>query len=110
MGKKTMNIRPLPGWVLLEEIKEDDATASGIKLPESSQDVPMKGKVIEIGIGSLVEPAGHKKVEIYREYIISRDLFVGAIVLFKKYSGQTIKHEGREYKLVRFDDLLAIIE
>lgn len=105
-----MNIRVLPGWVLLEEIKDEDVTASGIKLPESSQDVPMKGRVLSKGEGVEVEqinnPPGRPQQVVYRELGVN----LGDTVLYKKYAGQTIKHEGKEYKLVEFKDLLAIIE
>ena len=102
-------IKPLPGWVLIEPLEEEE-TVGGIKLPDSTQDFPMKGKVIELGVGSLVDPEGWHSSEDYREFVISRELQKESIIYFKKFSGQDIKHEGKEYKLVEFKDLLAIVE
>ena len=105
-----MNIKPLPGWVLIEPEQDDNKTASGIMLPDSSQDVPMRGKIVERspimpfqGDALVLEPNDTWSIEM-------ADIRKDAIVLFKKYSGQTVKHEGKELKLVEFKDLLAVIE
>lgn len=95
-------IKPLPGWVLIEPLQEESETASGIKLPESTQDVPMKGLVLdwELNMG-----------DRHQRYLATLGkMRKEEIILFKKYSGQTVKHEGKELKLVRFEDLLAVIE
>ncbi len=97
-----MNIKPLPGWVLVEPLEEEDVTVGGVRLPESVKDYPMKGEIIEIGKGSF-ESSGVIREPI--EYNLQNK-----IVLFKKFSGQDIKHEGKEYKLIEFKDLLAVIE
>ena len=101
-------IKPLPGWVLIEPEQDDNKTASGIMLPDSSQDVPMRGKILEVGKG-LTETKLTDQGDLIRGET-APPVMPNQTVLFKKYSGQTVKHEGKELKLVEFKDLLAVIE
>lgn len=105
-------IKPLPGYVLIEPIKDESETASGWKLPDSSQDVPMKGKVTAISDKDAFvykpELSGGNFSHVYEKINININL--DDVVLFKKYSGQTVKQDGKELKLVEFKDLLAVIE
>lgn len=82
-------IKPLPGYVLVSPIK-DDLKEGGVYLPQSSEDKPMKGKVVNKGECDFVE----------KHYI----------VVYKKWTNQEVKHKGKEYLLVKFDELLAVIE
>lgn len=113
-----MIIKPLPGWVLIEPLEEDQSVG-GIKLPDSTQDYPMKGKVLETGSAVLSdfefkalveEKLFNPSVFEYINYKPGRYIKEGDYVYFKKFSGQDIKHEGKEYKLVEFKDLLALVE
>lgn len=107
-----MNIKPLPGWVLVEPEKEEAVTASGIKLPDSSQDVPMKGKILATGGFTLKywDRDDEGRSELHIDDRQKPPVKVGQVALYKKYSGQNIKSEGKELKLVEFKDLLAVIE
>ena len=103
-------IVPLPGWCLIEPLKDDSETASGWKLPDSSQDVPMKGLVVQ---RSPLIPFQGDAYVLEEGASSSKEwglIKTGAIIWFKKYSGQTVKHDGKELKLVEFKDLLAVIE
>jgi len=80
---------PLPGHVLVEPIKED-TKSGGIYLPEDANDKPSKGKVVAVSKESPVTD--------------------GQMVVYKKWTNQEVKFEGKEYLLVKFDELLGIIE
>ncbi|MBI3109640.1 co-chaperone GroES [Candidatus Daviesbacteria bacterium] len=95
-----LNIKPLMGYVLVEPQEAETTTASGIILPESAQEKPAQGKVISCGDDLVLEGGKVMKCPVK----------VGDRVVYKKWGGDEIKIEGREYKLVKFDDLMAILE
>lgn len=94
-----VNIKPLMGYVLVLPSDADSKTASGIILPESAQEKPAQGEVV--AVGSSLFMAGME---------ISSPVKVGDKVVYKKWGGDEIKVAGVEYKLVKFDDLMAILE
>jgi len=82
---------------LIEPLDAETKTASGIYLPEDSSEKPQKGKVIIFG-----EPIfddGHQ---------IKSPTKVGDIVFYKKWGGNEVKIEGKDYLFVKFEDILAI--
>ena len=96
-----MKIQPLSNHILIEPIKQEEKTKTGILLPETAErDKPEQGKVIAVGPGK--KTASGK--------IIPLDVKKGDIVLFTKYSPNEIKINGREYLIVREDDILGILE
>ena len=96
----TLKVKPLTGYVLVEPSEAETKTASGIILPESAQEKPAQGKVISIG-DDIYLPNGQ---------VIRVPVKVGDKVVYKKWGGDEIKVLGVEYKLVKFEDLMAIIE
>jgi chaperonin GroES len=96
-------IKPLPGYVLIEPIEEEEKSAGGVYLPESAKDKPSKGRVIACGEGEHVIT---EKID----GIKMAPVMAGQIVVYKKWTNQEVQHEGKEYLLVKFDELLAIIE
>ena len=95
-----VSIKPLMGYVLVEPSEADTKTASGIILPESAQEKPAQGKVIACGDDMVMENGKTVKCPVK----------VGDKVVYKKWGGDEIKVEGKELKLVKFDDLMAILE
>ena len=93
-------IKPLFGYVLVEPLASETTTASGIVLPESSQEKPAQGIVLSIGEDLILDNGK----------VIKAPVNVGDRVVYKKWGGDEIKVRGVEYKLVKFDDLMAIIE
>ena len=97
-------IKPLPGYVLIEQIEDEGMTGGGLYLPDSSKDKPMKGKIVAIGnpftdfSGSFQTPFVHSPVKVGQE------------VCYKKWTNQEVVHEGKKYLLVAFNELLAIVE
>lgn len=95
-----MNIKPLSNHVFIETTEEDKTTKSGIVLPETAGEKPMKGKIIAIGPG--------KKND--RGEIIPMSVKVGDTILFKKYGPDEIEIEGKKYLVGDEEDILAILE
>lgn len=94
-----LRIKPLAGYVVVAPSEAQSKTASGIYLPESAQEKPAQGTVVSIGASVLM--GGMELGCPVRE---------GDVVLYKKWGGDEIKVDGKEYKLVKFEDLIAILE
>ena len=90
-----MNIRPLADRVLIEPTAAEEVTVSGIIIPDSAKENPLKGKVLAVGNGLKDEPM------ILKE---------GDLVLYGKYAGTEIEFEGTKYLMMRQSDVLAVIE
>ena len=96
-----MNIKPLSDHVLLEPLKEDQKTKTGILLPETvEQEKSEQGTVIAVGPG--------KKGKDGK--ITPLDVKVGDIVLFSKYGPNEVKLDGKDYLIAEEKDILAILE
>ena len=98
-----MNIKPLSDYILIEPIKEEEKTKSGILLPDTvDKERPEQGKVIAVGPGKRTSS----------DKIIAMNVKVGQKVLFAKYSSNLseIKVDGKEYLITKQEDILAIIE
>ncbi|MCL5784781.1 MAG: co-chaperone GroES [Patescibacteria group bacterium] len=95
-----VSIKPLMGYVLVEPSSAETKTSSGIILPESAQEKPAQGKVVACGDEMVFENGKVMKCPVN----------VGDKVVYKKWGGDEIKVDGKELKLVKFDDLMAILE
>lgn len=94
-----MKVKPLSGYALIEPLEAETKTASGIILPDSAQEKPAYGKVNVVGAPKYVDG---------RE--VTAEFKVGDKVLYKKWGGEDVKLDGKEYKLVKFEDVMAVIE
>ena len=93
------SVKPLPGFIVIEEVESDTKTASGLELPDSAQTKPQLGKVIAVGTDQFRDGK-------YLTIPVGKD----QTVAFKKYTGHPVKIEGKEYQVVGFDNVIAIIE
>ncbi len=95
------NIRPLGDRVLIEPLDEQkDKTKSGIYLPDTvDKERPVKGKVLAVGPGKLLESGKRAPMNIKK----------GDIVLFPKYGPSEFKLDGKEYLVAREEEILAIV-
>ena len=89
-----MNIKPLADRVLVKPAAAEEKTVSGIIIPDSAKEKPLKGEVIATGNGTKDEEMVVKK---------------GDNVLYGKYAGTEIELEGTTYLIMRQSDILAII-
>ena len=95
-----MNLRPLGDRMVVKPIEQEEVTSSGIYLPETAKEKPQQANVISVGPGARDEDGKR----------IAMDVSVGDVVLFARYSGTTIKLEGKEYLILKENDILAIVE
>lgn len=96
-----MNIKPLSDHLLIETIKEDEKTKSGILLPETAEkEKPEQGRVIAVGPGRKTSSGK----------VIPLEVRTGDKVLFTKYGPNEIKVEDKEYLVAKEEDILAIID
>lgn len=94
-----MKIQPLGDRVLVEPLKEDEVKKGGIIIPDSAKEKPTEGKVIAVGTGKL-DDSGKK---------IPFNVKAGDKVLMPKYGGTEVKLDGKEYQIMREEDILAVI-
>jgi len=95
-----MKLHPLADYVIVEPI-EETTTKSGIVIPETAEkEKPQKGKVIAVGAGRIEENGKRIPVEVKK----------GDIVLFKKYAPDEVKIEGKEYLVIKEEDIIAKVE
>lgn len=95
-----MKIRPLHDRVVVRRMEEERTTASGIVIPDSAAEKPMRGEVIAIGLGKVLDNGDLRTLAVK----------VGDVVLFGKYSGTEVKIDGKELVVMREDDIMGIIE
>lgn len=95
-----IGLRPLAGYVLVQPASAETRTVSGIVLPDTAQEKPAQGVVLSIG-DDLILDSGK---------VIKAPVKVGDKVVYKKWGGDEIKAGGTDYKLVKFDDLMAVME
>jgi chaperonin GroES len=95
-----MKIQPLADRVLVEPIKESEVNKGGIIIPDTAKEKPQQGTVIAVGTGKF-DDKGEK---------IPFNVKKGDKVLMPKYGGTEIKIDGKEYQIMREEDILGIIE
>tara|TARA_B100000886_G_scaffold270365_1_gene194351 strand:+ start:541 stop:819 length:279 start_codon:yes stop_codon:yes gene_type:complete len=89
-----LNIKPLADRVLVEPAAAETKTSSGIIIPDTAKEKPQKGNIVAVGPGTKENPV---------------TLNVGDVVLYGKYSGTELNHEGKDYLIMKENDILAII-
>jgi chaperonin GroES len=89
----SVTFKPLADRVLVEPAPAEQKTASGIIIPDTAKEKPLKGKVIAVGGGKKDEPMTLK---------------VGDEVLYGQYSGTEIKLEGATYLVMRESDIYGV--
>lgn len=94
-----MKLTPLSDRVVLQQLKAEETTKSGIILASSAQEKPQEALVIAVGPGGVVDG---KEVKM--------QVKEGQKVIYSKYSGTDVKLDGEEYIIVRQDDILAVVE
>ena len=94
-----MKIRPLHDRVLVKRLEAETKSAGGIVIPDSAAEKPIKGEVVAVGKGKLLENGKVRPL----------DLKKGDQILFGKYSGTEVKIDGEEFLVMREDDIMAVI-
>ena len=95
-----MKIRPLHDRVIVKRWEEEKTSPGGIVIPDSAAEKPVKGEVVAVGNGKILENGETRKL----------DLKVGDKILFGKYSGTEVKVDGTDLLVMREDDIMAVFE
>lgn len=93
-----MKIRPLHDRVVVKRTEEDSTSPGGIVIPDSAAEKPVKGTIVAVGNGKILENGSIRKL----------DLNVGDNILFGKYSGTEVKIDGEDLVVMREDDIMAV--
>jgi len=93
------NIKPLHDRVVIKRMEEEKLSAGGIVIPDSATEKPIKGEVIAVGTGKVLDNGQLRAPQVK----------VGDKVLFGKYSGTEVKLDGVELLVVKEDDLFAVL-
>ena len=96
-----MNIQPLNGYVVVKPVEQDEITKSGIYIPETaSKETPQEGEVVAVSTTNISSNGTELPIEVK----------VGDKVIYGRYSGEEIKSDGQDYKVVEMTSLRAIIK
>lgn len=95
-----INLDPTAGYLLIEPAEVTKKTESGIYLPETSEEKPQKGTVLAVGDDELTDSGKLRKSPAKK----------GDVVIYKKWGGNEVKIDGKEYLFVKFEDILAIVK
>ena len=95
-----MKMRPLRDRILVERIEEQEQRIGGIIIPDTAKEKPQQGRVVAVGTGRV-----HDDGKVF-----PLDVKEGETVLFGKYAGSEIKIDGREYLIIREDEVLGVVE
>lgn len=95
-----MALRPLNDRIIIQRSEPELKTASGLVIPDSAGEKPEQGEVIAVGPGRRNDNGD----------FVALNVKAGDKVVFGKYSGQSVKLDGRELLVVREEDLFAVIE
>jgi len=94
-----MDIKPLSDRVVVKAQDAEEKTASGIILPDTAQEKPQIGEIVAIGPGKVSDGGGLVKMTVKK----------GDKVLYGKYSGTEISHNGDDLLIMRESDILAVL-
>ena len=94
-----MKIKPLGERVLVEPLSADEQVKGGIIIPDTAKEKPQEGKVIALGTGKIDDDGK----------VVPFNVKKGDIVLMPKYGGTEVKMGGKEYQIMREEDILAVI-
>ena len=89
-----LKIKPLADRVLIEPAAAETQTSSGLYIPDTAKEKPQKGIVVAVGPGTKEDPV---------------TLSVGDTVLYGKYAGTELQHDGKDFLIMKENDILAIV-
>lgn len=95
-----MKLQPLHDRIIVEAAAKEETTASGIILPDSAQEKPLRGTVLAVGPGKMLDSGSRAAVDVKE----------GDVVLYGKYGGTEVTVGGKDYIILRADDILAVLE
>lgn len=98
MAKADLNVRPLHDRILVRRMDEEEKTAGGIIIPDTAKEKPQRGEVVATGKGRIMEDGK----------VLPLEVKAGDRVLFGKYMGTELKLDGKDYLMLREEDVLGV--
>ncbi len=95
-----MQLQPLQDRVVVQRLDEETKTAGGIIIPDNHTEKPSQGKILAVGGGYRLTDGSLRKLEVK----------VGDTVLFGKYSGTSVKVDGKEVLVMKEDEILGVLQ
>lgn len=95
-----MNFHPLHDRLVVRRLNAEEKTSGGIIIPDTAQEKPQEGEVVAVGPGARDE----------RGQRIPLDVAAGDRVLFGKWSGTEVKIDGKDYVIIKQDDVMGVLE
>ena len=95
-----MRIRPLHDRIVVKRVEEELSSPSGIVIPDTAAEKPVRGEVIAVGNGKMLDNGELRPL----------DVKVGDQVLFGKYGGTEVKVEREELLVLSEDDVMGVFE
>ena len=96
----SVNLKPLGDRVMVEPVEEKEVNKGGIIIPDTAKEKPTEGLIIALGTGKTDDNGKKVPFEVKK----------GDRVLISKYGGTEVKLNGKEYKILNSDDILAVVE
>lgn len=93
-----MNLKPLEDKLVIKKIEVEETTQSGIVLPSSAKEEPNIAEILAIGSGITEDEKKKDQVK------------VGDRVVFSKYAGTELELDKEKYTIIKFSDILAVVE
>ncbi len=95
-----MKLVPCAGRVIVKRLKADEKTPGGIILPDAAKEKPVRGKIVAIGKGRMLDDGTYAKVELEE----------GTEAVFSRYDGNEIELDGEKFLILDQSSVLATIE
>ena len=95
-----LNIKPLGDRILVEAVEEKETKKGGIIIPDSAKEKPTESIVVALGTGKTDDNGKKVPFEVKK----------GDRIIASQYGGTPIKLDGKEYKILGAEDILAILE
>ena len=95
-----LKLQPLGDRIVVQALAREEKTASGLYLPDTAQEKPIKGTVLAVGPGKILDNGQLQKIEIK----------VGDVVLFDKYGGNEVKVDGEDYLIMQERQVIGIFD
>ena len=94
-----VSIKPLEDRIVVKSLEAEQTTASGLVIPDTAKEKPQEGEVLAVGPGR-IDDKGNR---------VPLDISVGDRVIYSKYGGTEVKHQGDEYLILSARDVLAVV-
>ncbi len=94
-----MNVKPLEDRVLVKPMEPETKTASGLYLPETSKEKPVKGQIVAVGPGKRLDNGKRAEMSVGK----------GDTVVYGKYAGTEVEIKGVKHLILRESELLGVV-